>query len=357
MSVPRCIQCGYVLTGLPPGKCPGCDRPFNPNDLTSFSDKPLYNPLQFWLPGFLLAFGCGLVLYPVLIHFTGFGWTVTLLLPLCLGTIIGYGCRVMYFVQVLIALIVLAGAILGLAVHEIVGVYCGIVMAGVALGPLLLGTLFGAVLRMRLKQSAWGQRWYLPMVMLMIAPMVAGTIEAQYPVTYPDETVSTTLIMPVSVGRAWNAVMFYEEIHEPPPLLIRFALPRPLFTRGSVERVGDLKVCIYRRGRLVKRVAERIPNVILAFSLVEQRKIEVESVILKRGSFKFAPLSDTETSVTLTTTFQPLLGPRWCWRWAEHIGLTTLHEFVLNGMRHKAIADSQPQPAIVLRPPPRAGGL
>jgi hypothetical protein len=179
----------------------------------------------------------------------------------------------------------------------------------------------------------------LPTLIILIVPWIAGTIEAIYRQPYPDETVSTSVVIPVPTDRAWHAEMFYEEVRGTPPLLMRFALPRPLYTAGTVESVGDFKVCVYSKGRLVKRITQRVPDQLLAFDVVEQTKIENHSVVLKGGSFQFSSLSADQTRVTLSTTYQPLLGPRFAWRWAEKIGIHTLHRYVLNGMRLKAISD------------------
>jgi hypothetical protein len=340
MAEPRCLKCGYILTGLDAARCPECGSAFDLNDSSSYSTKPLFDRWRFWLPGFLLALGAGAVLYPLLIFYVGFGNTVTLLLPLCLGALIGYACRVSRFLSILLALFVLSGLLFGLFSASIVGVYCGLVLGAVALGPLAIGTVLGAILRHFLKNSTWDQRWHLPILLLLIAPLISAEIEAQFTNPYPDETISTSVILPAPADRAWNTVMFYEEVRQPLPLLMRFALPRPLYTHGSMESVGDIKVCIYTKGRLVKRITQRVPDSILSFDVVEQSKIEVRSVVLKTGSFRFVPVSADQTRVTLSTTYQPLLGPRWAWRWSEKIGVHTLHEYILNGMRLKAAAEA-----------------
>src|SRR5580700_4142743 len=106
MPEPRCIGCGYILTGLDAARCPECGRAFDLRIPSTFTTKPLFNRWRFWLPGFLLAFGAGIILFPILIYFAGFGWTVTLVLPLCIGTLIGYSCRVSGFFRVMLSLII-----------------------------------------------------------------------------------------------------------------------------------------------------------------------------------------------------------------------------------------------------------
>jgi hypothetical protein len=133
--------------------------------------------------------------------------------------------------------------------------------------------------------------------------------------------------------------MFYEEVHHPPPWLLRLGLPKPLYTRGSVEHVGDCKTCIYTKGHLTKRVSERIVDHRLAFDVIEQDRIENHSIRLTTGSFDFKPIGPSATRVELTTSYEPKLGPRWIWRPAEQLATHALHRHVLEGMRRKAAGE------------------
>src|SRR5688500_17677600 len=72
-GVPRCITCGYVLTGLDAGQCPECGRSFDPNDAESmsfgaripYSTRALVEP-----PGWILITVAALTLPWALIAFS-----------------------------------------------------------------------------------------------------------------------------------------------------------------------------------------------------------------------------------------------------------------------------------------------
>jgi hypothetical protein len=99
MSEPaRCLDCGYVLIGLPRGRCPECGRPFDPDDPRTYSSRPLLVRWKFWLPGFVLAAVGGVVLYVAIVLIAGWGAAVTIGAPFCVGAIVGYGCRTRPFV-------------------------------------------------------------------------------------------------------------------------------------------------------------------------------------------------------------------------------------------------------------------
>jgi hypothetical protein len=284
----------------------------------------------------MLALGAGLLLYAFLLAVAGWGVAVTLVAPFAIGTLIGFGIPTGWIGRAFATLII-AVAILGLLFgYGLVGVFCGLVLAVIMIAPLVVGVLCGTVLRLRLKRSAWEQRWHLPTLLVILLPAVWGVVERLTAAPYALESVVTRIEMPVPVGRAWTGVMFYEEVYHRPPWLLRLGLPRPLYTFGSTSQVGDRKTCVYTKGRLTKQVTARAVNQRLDFAVVQQDHIENHSVRLTGGSFVFRPSSRDSTKVELTTTYQPKLGPRWVWRPFENKAIHALHGYVLEGMRDKA---------------------
>lgn len=336
MNEPRCLTCGYLLTGLQSGQCPECGRKFDPENPASYSTKPPFVRWRFWMPAALLSIALGAGLMSLFVISGGFGWSFTIVGPFVAGVLLGYAARVRKFVYVLLALIVVAGVVTGLASMSFVGVFCGLVTAGVILGPLLIGTFLGVGLRVALKASQFDQRSYLPMLMTILLALASGQIESLARKPAPLETIGTTKMLDVDRARAWRTMLVYEEVHATPSLLLRMLLPRPLGTRGKMESVGDVKTCIYTRGYLRKQVISIEPEKRLTFSVIEQVKIENRSVRLDSGSFEFGDAGAGHTRVTLNTTYEPLLAPRWVWRPFEAWAVHSLHDYVLQGMEHRA---------------------
>ena len=330
----RCLRCGYILNGLPEPRCPECGLEFLPEDPSTYTTRLPFVRWQFWLPGLSLAVGAGLITYVILLATVGYGWGVTIAAPFCVGCIIGYACRVRTFLIVLLAISASLAIIIGMFSLSLVGIYCGLILAGVAFGPVIIGSLFGMALRRHLKNNRFSQRDWLPMLLVWLTPFFWAALEGRH--VYPNETIETSVIIPTSVAAAWEGVMFYEEVHHEPPLLLRWLLPRPLYTSGGTQHVGDRKVCVYSKGRLVKKITRRDEGKLLAFDVIEQEKIETRSIRLTGGQFRFEAVGPAETRVTLATEYQPLLGPRFAWRWAETWATHTLHRHVLEGMRMKA---------------------
>ena len=339
---PRCLSCGYVLLGLQDTRCPECGRSFNLNDPRTFSTKPLFVRWKFWLPGVVVALAGGLVLYVLILAVAGWGVAASIVAPFCVGAVVGYGSRVEPLLLVVLALGVMAGIIFGLFGLGFVGVFCGAVVGIVALVPVLFGALCGYIVRVRLRDSDFEQRWYFPTLLLMVAPLACGVGEGLAARPRALESVVTSVDIPAPLGRTWNSVMMYEEVRHKPPWLLQYGLPRPLYAHGTTSHVGDTKVCVYTKGHLTKRVTERVPMKRLAFDVVEQDRIETNSVRLTGGSFEFHRVDDGQTRVALTTTYRPKLGPRFIWRPFERIAVHTLHRHVLEGMRAEATQPLDP---------------
>lgn len=338
--VPRCMSCGYVLQGLESRRCPECGREFDPNDPRTFSDKPPYLPTRYWFPGLVMAAVVTVVMGVGLVAAAGYGVAVSIVLPICFGTVLGYGVRGGVIRRILLsifAVLVLLGLAFTLFSLSFAGVFCGVSLFFVMLVPTAFGLFLGSMLRWYLKSTRWDQRWHLPALMLVLVPLlVAGIERVFFPHPYAVEEVRTAVDVPVGSQQAWDGVMFYEQVKLPQPWLLRWFLPKPLYTTGSADKVGDRKVCVYSHGRLVKSILEVIPGRRLDFAVVEQTHVENRSVRLIGGSFIFEPIDDHHTRITLSTRYEPLLSPRFAWRPFETLGMSTLHRFVLKGMALKA---------------------
>ena len=348
----RCRRCYYILEGLDADRCPECGTAFDLGDPATYVTRPPFVWWRYWLPGTALTVGIGTTLYAGLAWAYGYGTGVTLLLPLCLGIMLGYGTSVRFWIKAILALPTLGFTILflfafGAAVQNSnlgdavgilgVGTFCGLILFAIALVPILIGVAVGHLLRRQLKKSAWDQRHYLPVLLLMLLPVLAAAAEGRYD-ALKIVSLDTVAIIDAPPGRAWEAVQFYEEVKHAPPLLLRLSPSlRPVRTAGASQKVGDVKVCYYERGKLTKRVTEVVPGKRLTFAVIGQEHIENENVELIGGSFVLEPIDGgRRTRVRLTTTYRPLLAPRFVWQPAESLAVHTLHGHVLEGMRREA---------------------
>ena len=334
-GVPRCKGCGYVIENLPGTVCPECGTPFDFDDPDTYTIKPPFVRWRYWLPALLLALGAGVSLYLVLVGFYGFGPATVFAVPLSAGAVLGYAARVRKLILGVLIFALALGLFLSCLAFDLTGMLCGLMLTGLAFGPLVVGAAMGAALRRMLKNSQFNQRWHLPLIFFLLAPLAWGAIEGATRAPYSPETVRTSAVIDAPPYRAWDALVFYEEVRHGPPPLFRMGMPRPLYVTGSAA-VGDSRTCVYDKGRLSKRVTRREPGRLLEFVVTEQG-FERHAMTLESGGFSFEPLDGgRRTRVTLTTTFHPHLGPRRCWRPLEQLVVRTLHDHVLRGMREAA---------------------
>lgn len=342
-GIPRCRRCYYVLENLPGNRCPECGTPFDFNDPNTYTIKPPFVRWKLWMPGLLLALGGGLALCAFIVPFAGFGVAATLIVPASVGAVIGYTCRVRMFLLVVVSLAAVGGLVMGLMSMNFVGLLCGLMLACIIAGPLVLGTLAGVLLRQALKNSSFDQRWHLPLVAFLLLPLAVAVVERLRWRRPAAETLRTSLVIDAPAQRAWDAIVFYEDVPGDPPPLFRLGMPRPLYTTGSATAIGDVRTCVYDKGRLSKRVTAIEPVRRLAFRVVEQG-FERHSMMVLEGAFDIEPIAGERprTRVTLTTTYRPYLAPRWCWRPFEQFTVHTLHRHVLRAMAEKAAATEAP---------------
>jgi hypothetical protein len=333
----RCLNCFYVLDGLPAQRCPECGRAFDPGDLSTFTYKLPFVRWRFWMPAVLLTGGCGLVLYVLLGAWVGYGWATTLVLPFCLGATLGYLAKFGPAVGIGAAILFVVAMMIGLVTLNATGLFCALVLGAMAIVPITMGVIVGTILRWQLKLNNFDQRDYLPVWLILSVPVIWAAVEGR-PQGLPLVDVLTTQIVDAPPAAAWDAIQFYEDVRHEPPWLLRLPIWRPVYATGHSRAVGDVKTCVYTKGRLVKRVTRVEHARRLDFEVLVQEKIESEAVRLTGGSFILEPLDDgRRTRVTLVTRYEPLLAPRFAWGPFERYAVHTLHGHVLRGMRDEAV--------------------
>ncbi len=331
------MACAYTLAGLPsPGACPECGRAFDLAKPSSFTLKVPFARATYWAPSLLLA-AIGGAMCTALVVFGMGNWSAALWIgvPFSMGCIIGYGTRARTFVTVMLIIAAAVAFIMTLMSMQLAGIFCGLVLAAIVTGPILLGTFAGWLLRQSMRLSRFTQRVHLPPVLFLAIGPIWALVEGH---AGPQrlESVSTREVISAPVRACWDGIMYYEQVRHEAPLILRIGLAHPLYTIGSSSAVGDRKTCVYDKGRITKQVTRADRDRILAFDVIEQSIGYEHDVHLTGGSFTFEPLDDTHTAVTLTTRYEPLITPRFVWRWAEGLAIHTLHGHVLEGMRRRA---------------------
>jgi hypothetical protein len=141
----------------------------------------------------------------------------------------------------------------------------------------------------------------------------------------------------------WGHLVFYEEVSERAPLLLRTLLPHPVRTEGDKTQVGAMVRCAYRGGDLIKRITAVEPPHFLKFEVVEQRLGIEDCVLTHGGSYQIHGSGDA-TDVVLATNYQAYLRPRYLWRPLEALLIHQLHSHILRSVKAALLARSPGRP-------------
>ena len=154
-----------------------------------------------------------------------------------------------------------------------------------------------------------------------------------------ERCVNTTVRVSAPPEKVWSGLLYYEQIDERPPLLLRLLLPVPVSTQGRKSEVGDEVHCEYANGYLRKRIAEIEPGRLSRFIVIEQA-LDVGSTQLLGGAYTIRPLEGGGTELSLKTRYLSHRRPRWLWKPIEAAVCHVFHRHILGAMRRRVEATS-----------------
>ncbi len=326
--------------------CAHCGLQYDPQDGQTFISFGILSPWAVYLLAALVVlFGAGFFLLGTNYN-EAVGWSLVLGLPICMGAVLGYTStprrfriwqKVIFGILLFCGFLIIVGLISMLGVFGLAGgIFCSVMLGLVFILPFLLGDWLGYVIRRSDERKKRNWKW-MKVVIFLLLPFGLDTIERLLPRDEDLASVETRVVFSASQERAWNSIVFYEQIEHEPPFLLRLALPRPGGTTGGKTKVGDISRCVYENGHLVKKISEREEGRLLGFRIIEQKIHFEHDLELREGSFRVEPGPDPGTTlVTLTTTYRRLTYPAFIWQPAEILVLHTLHGHVLEGMRANA---------------------
>jgi hypothetical protein len=154
--------------------------------------------------------------------------------------------------------------------------------------------------------------------------------------TTQPSTIVTQMVFSVSRERAWESLLFYEEINERPPLHLRLLLPVPIRTEGDKSRVGGEAKCLYGGGYLLKRTTRIDEGELYEFEIAEQKLAVGGTIRLFGGRYMLREVAPGRTEVSVETRYTSTKWPRWFWQPLERFVCHLFHRFLLRTIRREA---------------------
>ena len=154
-------------------------------------------------------------------------------------------------------------------------------------------------------------------------------------VTMADRSTSivTRMDFAATPEQVWRGLILYEQIDEPPSLLLRLFLPLPIRIEGSKAAVGDEATCLYEGGYLRKRVTHVDARRYYGFEIVEQNLVIGGGLMLLGGGYTLRELPGRRTEVAVTTRYVSRKRPGWLWKPIEAIVCHLFHRHLLSAMQ------------------------
>lgn len=185
-------------------------------------------------------------------------------------------------------------------------------------------------------------------------PSTISHVASVIPVRGNAITIITDKVLNASSDVIWDSLMFYEQIEQKPPMLLRLLLPSPVRTEGSKEEVGDVATCVYAQGHLLKQVTRILAPELYEFQVIEQQLFFGGGLRLMGGSYALRQISPERTEVSVTTRYVSLKKPRGLWKPIEAMVCHAFHRYLLVSIQKKALATTKttaPAPESALRHP------
>ena len=306
-----------------------------------FDNNDVYKSIpkfKFWLPGLCFSILCGFLTYAIIFNFYttsgGMGYALFFVVPISFGSILGYTTKsIRLWWVVCLSMTAIASISFAITYTDMTGIFCGLTLGAVFLGPVLLGVTLGWILRQFVLRYLSKKYNFVPVLILFVAPLLCGYAENKHYINLPPVTVQTSYVFEASKSDTWNQIRFYEEIEGEAPLLLKLGLPNPIGIEGNHRAVGELTKCEYHNGYIIKEITDIEDGKLLSFDVVEQNIHFERDVTLIDGSFELESIDDNNTKVTLTTRYQSHIRPLWLWQPMEREVIKTLHSYVMEDMR------------------------
>lgn len=224
------------------------------------------------------------------------------------------------------AVLVAAITLSSMMVFGHVGIVCGLMSLPIVLPGIVLGALFGYLLRRfydtRLTRAAG---------FLLAAAALTGTagIEAAHKGETGGESVVSSIRLRGSARQVWPFVCVLDQIHVSKPFLLRIGLPVPLRCTLEREQVGAIRTCHFDQGWAEEKVKAIQPQRLLELD-VRKAKLPGEAWLsFKEAVYTLRDEGD-DVIVTRTTTYCSTLQPRWYWRLPERAAIAAEHRYILD---------------------------
>lgn len=150
----------------------------------------------------------------------------------------------------------------------------------------------------------------------------------------PAKVVSTTIIA-ASPSAIYNEIISVDTVIVETNLLHKIGLPTPTKCILTEEKVGGLRLCLFKEGQITEKITELKKDRLLRMDVTEFDLGKSRNWLqFDEDIYEIDPLPNGETKVTRTTTYFSSLRPRWYWEAMESLTISSQQDFVFRNLHH-----------------------
>lgn len=285
----------------------------------------------------LIFFGTGIAF--LFLGWVDYSWVLFILLPIALGIAIGAMPDKKYVFQgaALTTIIVL----LGLFVPGLSGLLCIVMSLPIIIALIFLGYVITHLVK-RYRQIRDVNR--LSVLLLPLIPFLIAAPTEHF--TKKDKEViievSTEQIFNYSPEQVYEAIKSVDTLYGEKPFLMNFDLPVPVRCVLEKEKVGGLRICHFRSGRLSNAdfgggtITEKITQIergkVLKMDVIDYQVVGRKWLGFKEAAYYFVRVGNKACKMTRVTTYTSVLKPRFYWEPLEKLGVRQEHEYVFSNL-------------------------
>jgi len=223
-----------------------------------------------------------------------------------------------------------------LLVMGIEGIFCVVMALPLIFVAIMLGAGIGLFVKWCVKRRSDSN---LSMVFVPVLAGVtvfgAGKVEDRLYTGARTECVESSIVIDASPDEVWHAILTFDQVTGPQPLLMRLGLPIPQSCTMSGSGVGAERTCHFDSGFIRERVTRWQPPEHLEFAIEEVQLPGRHWLGFEGATYALDRIDDGKTKVTRTTTVTSTLRPAIYWRVFERLGTRTEHEYILASLKSK----------------------
>jgi len=267
---------------------------------------------------------------------SGLGATMFLFLPAAAGFVTVL--TVHYWKAVAISLLIaMTLCFAGLVFTGLEGIVCVVMATPILIVGAMLGAGAGSLVKRCFPTDGNFSMAIIP-VLAGVSVFGAGKIEDRLDTGWRTEIIESTIIVEAAPEEVWDAIIEFGDVNGSKPLLMRMGLPVPQSCSISGFGVGSERTCRFSSGFIRERVTEWNPPHRLVLDVEEVQLPGRHWLGFQRATYTLERRSSGDTEITRTTTVTSTLRPAIYWRFFEHLGTETEHDYILKSLKTKLLS-------------------